>query len=43
MSDLYRAFDKRQGRVQKVFVETEASRLPSKGCPQTTRVADWAE
>ncbi|KLO20631.1 GroES-like protein [Schizopora paradoxa] len=42
MEELYAAFDKRQGGVMKVFVETRFSSPPSTGCPQTQRVKDWA-
>ena len=39
---LYKAFDKRQAGVLKVFVETKFSNPPAPGCPQTSRVDDWA-
>lgn len=39
---LYEAFDKREGGVEKVFVETKFSNPPSPGCPTTTRVSEWA-
>lgn len=38
---LYGAFDKRVGGVEKVFVETQFSSLPSAGAPVLGRVADW--
>jgi threonine dehydrogenase-like Zn-dependent dehydrogenase len=38
ISKLYPAFDRRQGGVEKVFVETQFSSPPSKGCPTITRV-----
>ncbi|KAF9482310.1 GroES-like protein [Pholiota conissans] len=41
MPQLYAAFDKREHGVEKVFVETQFSSLPSKGCPAITRVAEW--
>ncbi|CCM05158.1 uncharacterized protein FIBRA_07367 [Fibroporia radiculosa] len=40
---LYEAFDKREGGVEKVFVETQFSSPPSVGCPTTTRVSEWAK
>ncbi|PPQ65332.1 hypothetical protein CVT26_000047 [Gymnopilus dilepis] len=42
MAKLYEAFDKRQGGVEKVFVETKFSAPPAPGCPKTTRVEEWA-
>ena len=42
MQSLYEAFDKRQGGVEKVFVETAFSSSPAPGCPKTSRVKDWA-
>ncbi|TBU62028.1 GroES-like protein [Dichomitus squalens] len=39
---LYEAFDKREGGVEKVFVETKFSNPPMPGCPTTTRVSEWA-
>ncbi|KAJ6523463.1 GroES-like protein [Mycena vulgaris] len=39
--DLYASFDKRMGGVEKVFVETKFSALPSAGAPPLSRVADW--
>ena len=39
---LYEAFDKREGGVEKVFVETKFSSPPSSGCPTTSRVSEWA-
>jgi len=42
MALLYKAFDERKAGVEKVFVETKFSSAPSKGCPQMTRVAEWA-
>lgn len=42
MARLYKVFDQRKAGVEKVFVETKFSSAPSKGCPQTTRVAEWA-
>ncbi|THH06612.1 hypothetical protein EW146_g9556 [Bondarzewia mesenterica] len=42
MAKLYAAFDKRQDKVLKVFVEeTKFSSPPSPGCPKMTRVDDW--
>lgn len=41
--ELYKAFDKREGGVLKVFVETKFSSAPASGCPSVTRVADWAK
>lgn len=41
MAKLYRAFDRRELGVIKVFVETKASSPPMPGCPQTNRVDDW--
>ncbi|KAJ7085620.1 GroES-like protein [Mycena crocata] len=38
---LYASFDKRQGGVEKVFVETKFSKPPSAGAPHLSRVADW--
>ncbi|EJF67031.1 GroES-like protein [Dichomitus squalens LYAD-421 SS1] len=40
---LYEAFDKREGGVEKVFVETQISNPPMPGCPTTTRVSEWAD
>jgi len=42
MAKLYKVFDDRKAGVEKVFVETRFSGLPSKGCPKTTRVGEWA-
>jgi len=39
---LYKAFDKREGGVVKVFVETKFSNPPTPGCPTLSRVDDWA-
>ena len=39
---LYKAFDKRQGGVLKVFVETKFSGPPGPNCPKTSRVDEWA-
>ena len=39
---LYKAFDKREAGVMKVFVETKFSNPPAPGCPKTSRVEDWA-
>lgn len=39
---LYKAFDKRESGVMKVFVETKFSNPPAPGCPKTSRVDDWA-
>ncbi|KAF8882953.1 GroES-like protein [Infundibulicybe gibba] len=41
MAHLYAAFDKRQGGVEKVFVETKFSAPPSEGCPPLSQVQDW--
>ncbi|KAJ6572755.1 GroES-like protein [Mycena vulgaris] len=40
--ELYAAFDKRVGGVEKVFVETKFSAPPSAGAPPLSRVADWS-
>ncbi|ORY28017.1 chaperonin 10-like protein [Naematelia encephala] len=40
---LYKKFDERYAGVVKVFVSTDASEAPSKGYPQLSKVADWAE
>ncbi|KAJ8596957.1 GroES-like protein [Rhizopogon salebrosus TDB-379] len=42
MANLYAAFDKRIGGVEKVFVETRFSSPPSAGSPKLTRVDEWA-
>jgi hypothetical protein len=42
MEKLYRAFDKREGGVEKVFVQTKFSSPPSPGFPKLSRVDDWA-
>ncbi|KZT72752.1 GroES-like protein [Daedalea quercina L-15889] len=39
---LYEAFDKREGGVEKVFVETKFSNPPTPGLPITTRVSEWS-
>ena len=39
---LYEAFDKREGGVEKVFVETKFSNPPAPGLPTTTRVSEWS-
>lgn len=39
---LYEAFSRREGGVEKVFVETKFSSPPSPGCPTLSRVKDWA-
>jgi len=39
--ELYAAFDKRVGGVEKVFVETKFSAVPAAGTPKLSRVADW--
>ncbi|EPT03929.1 hypothetical protein FOMPIDRAFT_1115061 [Fomitopsis schrenkii] len=39
---LYEAFDKREGGVEKVFVETKFSSPPAPGLPTTTRVSEWS-
>jgi hypothetical protein len=41
MPKLYAAFDRRQAGIEKVFVETQFSSPPSKGCPTLTRVDNW--
>ncbi|RSH87076.1 hypothetical protein EHS25_003565 [Saitozyma podzolica] len=41
--ELYRAFDKRIAGVDKVFVQTKASKPPGEGCPQLTKVSDWTQ
>jgi hypothetical protein len=43
MAKLYHAFDKRVDGVEKVFVTTQFSASPMKGCPDTSRVDNWAE
>lgn len=42
MVKLYHAFDTRQAGVEKVFVETQFSSPPSKGCPETRKVEEWS-
>ena len=42
MAQLYAAFDDRKAGVMKVFVETKFSSAPSAGCPETTKVDEWA-
>jgi hypothetical protein len=39
---LYYAFDKREGGVEKVFVETKFSSPATAGTPQLTRVSEWS-
>ena len=39
---LYEAFDKREGGVEKVFVENKFSNPPAPGLPTTTRVSEWS-
>ena len=41
--ELYKAFDKREGGVVKVFVETKFSSPPAPECPTLSRVSDWAK
>jgi threonine dehydrogenase-like Zn-dependent dehydrogenase len=41
MPNLYKAFDKKESGVEKVFVETKFSRPPTVGYPTTTRVEEW--
>ncbi|KAF8504272.1 GroES-like protein [Gautieria morchelliformis] len=43
MAKLYKAFDKRQDGVEKVFVETKFSSAPMKGTPELKRVDDWGK
>ena len=40
---LYKAYDKRQAGVLKVFVETKWSNPPSPGCPKLSHVEDWSK
>ena len=39
---LYAAFDKRDGGVEKVFVQTKFSNPPSPGCPTLSKVEEWS-
>jgi threonine dehydrogenase-like Zn-dependent dehydrogenase len=43
MDKLYAAFDKRKNGVIKVFVETQFSSPPSRGCPTRTHVYEWKD
>ncbi|KDQ09174.1 hypothetical protein BOTBODRAFT_165022 [Botryobasidium botryosum FD-172 SS1] len=40
--ELYEAFDRREGGVNKVFVETKFSAPPTPGFPELSRVEDWS-
>ncbi len=42
-AELYDAFDRRAGGVEKVFVETKFSNKPGRGAPELSHVADWGK
>ncbi|KAF9528680.1 GroES-like protein [Crepidotus variabilis] len=42
MAKLYAAFNQRVAGVEKVFVQTQFSSLPSPGCPKLSRVDEWS-